>query len=308
MSLYPAGYFVRDIPVVASLTLPVGWKGATALRPTAISPNNKIIFEEVSHDTLINLPVFAGKYFRSDDLGHGVNLNTVADTPKELVIPPDVLAKHRALADQAVKLFGARHFDHYDFLHAVTDRLGGIGLEHHRSSENKNDPGYFIDWEASIAGHNLLPHEFIHSWNGKFRRGADLWTPDYRTPMQDSLLWVYEGQTQFWGHVLEAHSGLSTKQQVLDKLALIAANLDNLPGCQIASKGDRWSTRPSTRSCRAVAPSRGRAISAPRIITMKGYWFGPRPIRSCARKAGASDRWTISRTRFSASTTATLAR
>ena len=230
VSLYPAGYFVRDIPVVASLTLPVGWKGATALRPTAISPNNKITFEEVSYDTLIDSPVFAGKYFRSDDLGHGVTLNTVADTPKELVIPPDVLVKHRALADQAVKLFGARHFDHYDFLHAVTDRLGGIGLEHHRSSENKNDPGYFIDWEASLAGHNLLPHEFTHSWNGKFRRGSDLWTPDYRTPMQDSLLWVYEGQTQFWGHVLEARSGLSTKQQVLDKLALIAANLDNLPG------------------------------------------------------------------------------
>ena len=230
VSLYPAGYFVRDIPVVASLTLPIGWKGATALRPTAISPNNKITFEEVSYDTLIDSPVFAGKYFRSDDLGHGVTLNTVADTPKELVIPPDVLVKHRALADQAVKLFGARHFDHYDFLHAVTDRLGGIGLEHHRSSENKNDPGYFIDWEASLAGHNLLPHEFTHSWNGKFRRGADLWTPDYRTPMQDSLLWVYEGQTQFWGHVLEARSGLSTKQQVLDKLALIAANLDNLPG------------------------------------------------------------------------------
>jgi predicted metalloprotease with PDZ domain len=234
VSLYPAGYFVRDIPVVASLTLPAGWKAATALRPTASTSGsataNRITFGEVSYDTLIDSPVFAGKYFRADDLGHGITLNTVADAPKELVIPADVLAKHRALADQAVKLFGARHFDHYDFLHAVTDRMGGIGLEHHRSSENQNDPGYFIDWEASLNGHNLLPHEFTHSWDGKFRRGADLWTPDYRTPMRDSLLWVYEGQTQFWGYVLEARSGLSTKQQVLDKLALIAANLDNLPG------------------------------------------------------------------------------
>jgi len=123
-----------------------------------------------------------------------------------------------------------RHFDHYDFLHAVTDRMGGIGLEHHRSSENQNDPGYFIDWKKSLSDHNLLPHEFTHSWNGKFRRGADLWTPDFQTPMRDSLLWVYEGQTQFWGYVLEARSGLSTKQEVLDKLALVAAGLDNLPG------------------------------------------------------------------------------
>ena len=232
VSLYPAGYFVRDIPVVASLTIPAGWKAATALRPTATSLENRITFGEVSYDTLIDSPVFAGKYFRADDLGHGVTLNTVADSAKELVVAPAILAKHRALADQAVKLFGARHFDHYDFLHAITDRMGGIGLEHHRSSENQNDPGYFIKWEESLADHNLLPHEFTHSWDGKFRRGADLWTPDYRTPMQDSLLWVYEGQTQFWGHVLEARSGLSTKQQVLDKLALIAANLDNLPGRQ----------------------------------------------------------------------------
>ena len=230
VSLYPAGTFVRNIPVVASLTIPAGWKAATALRPTATTPGNRITFGEVAYDTLIDSPVFAGKYFRADDLGHGITLNTIADAPKELAVPAAVLAKHRALADQAVKLFGARHFDHYDFLHAITDRMGGIGLEHHRSSENQNDPGYFTDWDASVSDHNLLPHEFTHSWNGKFRRGADAWTPDYRTPMQDSLLWVYEGQTQFWGTVLEVRSGMSTKQQVLDKIALAAANLDNQPG------------------------------------------------------------------------------
>ena len=230
VSLYPAGTFIRNIPIVASLTLPAGWKAATALRPTEMSPDNHITYGEVAYDTLIDSPVFAGKYFRADDLGHGVTLNTVADASKELVVPPSVLAKHRALVDQAVKLFGARHFDHYDFLHAVTDRMGGIGLEHHRSSEDQNDPGYFTDWEASVAGHNLLPHEFTHSWDGKFRRPADLWTPDYRTPMQDSLLWVYEGQTQFWGTVLEARAGMSTKQQVLDKIALATADLDTQPG------------------------------------------------------------------------------
>jgi predicted metalloprotease with PDZ domain len=231
VSLYPAGYFTRQIPIQASLTIPAGWRAATALRPTE-NEGSRIDYGVVSYEVLQDSPVFAGKYFRADDLGHGVTLNTVADSPKELEVPADILAKHRALTDQAVKLFGARHFDHYDFLHAVTDRMGGIGLEHHRSSENQNDPGYFIDWKKSLADHNLLPHEFTHSWNGKFRRGADLWTPDFQTPMRDSLLWVYEGQTQFWGYVLEARSGLSTRQEVLDKLALIAAGLDNTPGRQ----------------------------------------------------------------------------
>ncbi len=237
VSLYPAGYFTRQIPIVASLTLPAGWQAATALRPTA-TQGSTLTYDQVSYEVLQDSPVFAGKYFRRDDLGHGVFLNTVADEAKQLVVPADVLQKHRNLVTQAVLLFGARHFDHYDFLHAVTEKMGGIGLEHHRSSENQNEPAYFTDFKGNLADHNLLPHEFTHSWDGKFRRGADLWTPDFRTPMRDSLLWVYEGQTQFWGYVLEARSGLSSKQDVLDKLAMVAAGLDNVPGRGWRPMGD----------------------------------------------------------------------
>jgi len=237
VSLYPAGYFTRQIPVSASVTYPKGWQSATALRP-ARTDGDTVTYGTVGYETLQDSPVFAGKYFRKDDLGQGVTLNTVADSAKELVVTPQVLQLHRNLVTQAIRLFGARHFDHYDFLHAITDRMGSIGLEHHRSSENQNEPGYFNDWEASKLDHNLLPHEFVHSWNGKFRRGADLWTPDFATPMRDSLLWVYEGQTQFWGHVLEARSGMATKQDKLDTLALIAARLDILPGRQWRSLDD----------------------------------------------------------------------
>ena len=229
VSLYPAGYFTRQIPVTATVTYPVGWQAATALRPTATS-GNIVTYETVNYEVLIDSPVFAGKYFRRDDLGNGVTLNTVADSAKELVIRPELLQLHRNLVDQSLKLFGAKHYDRYEFLHAITERMGPIGLEHHRSSENQNDPGYFLDWEASRLDHNLLPHEFVHSWDGKFRRPADLWTPDYRTEMRGSLLWVYEGQTQFWGHVLEARSGMMSKQDKLDRLAEIAARLDTLPG------------------------------------------------------------------------------
>ncbi len=232
VSLYPAGYFTRRIPVSASVTYPAGWQAATALRPVAgtSASGNTVTYQTVSYETLQDSPVFAGKYFRKDDLGLGVTLNTVADDPKELVIPADVLQKHRNLVTQSVKLFGSRPFDHYDFLHAITNRMGGIGLEHHRSSENQNDPSYFTDWKSSLPDHNLLPHELVHSWNGKYRRGADLFTPDFRVPMRDTFLWVYEGQTQFWGHVLEARSGMSSKSDIIDKMANIAAGIDNRAG------------------------------------------------------------------------------
>lgn len=231
VSMYPAGYYTRRIPIEATLKIPAGWQAATALTPArAATADNRIAYRVTDYETLQDSPVFAGKYFRSDDLGQGVTLATVADSAKELAAPDHVIAKHRALVDQAVKLFGARHFDHYVFLNAITDRMGGIGLEHHRSSENQNDPGYFIDWEGNPSDHGLLPHEFTHSWNGKYRRGKDLFTPDFRTPMRNSMLWVYEGQTQFWGWVLEARSGMGTKQNALDQLAGWAAQYGTLPG------------------------------------------------------------------------------
>ncbi|WP_426266255.1 M61 family metallopeptidase [Sphingomonas sp. LHG3443-2] len=254
VSLYPAGYFTRRIPVSATVNYPAGFQAATALRPIATS-GTRVTYNTVSYETLQDSPIFAGRYFRRDDLGQNVFLNTVADSPKELVVSADILQRHRNLVTQATRLFGTRQFDHYDFLHAVTDKMGGIGLEHHRSSENQNDPGYFTDWKASLADHNLLPHEFVHSWNGKHRRPADLFTPDFRMPMRDSLLWVYEGQTQFWGHVLEARSGMSSKAEVLDKMANIAAGLE-------LTRGREWRALVDTTNDPIISARRPKAWSS----------------------------------------------
>src|SRR6202171_5516101 len=108
--------------------------------------------------------------------------------------------------------------------------MGGIGLEHHQSSEDGTLPGYFTEWDRSADARGLLPHEYTHSWNGKFRRPADRWTPNFNVPMRDSLLWVYEGQTQYWGFVLAARAGLLTRQQALDALAATAATYDHRIG------------------------------------------------------------------------------
>jgi predicted metalloprotease with PDZ domain len=230
-SLYPAGYYVRQIPIQATLTVPNGWQVATALRPTKGSGSTSTItYNTVPYDVFVDSPALAGAYMRKWELSPDVTLNVAADNPRELAASEELIALHRRLVDQAVKTFGAQHYDHYDFLFSISNLLGGIGLEHHRSSENGVKTGYFTDWAAAQRDRNLLPHEYTHSWNGKYRRGADLWTPDYRMPMQDSLLWVYEGQTQFWGYVLDARSGMLSKQETLDALAAIAATYDATPG------------------------------------------------------------------------------
>jgi predicted metalloprotease with PDZ domain len=149
-----------------------------------------------------------------------------------LAATPGQIEAHRRLVTQAVKAFGSQHYDRYEFLVSLSNELGSIGLEHHRSSENGTRTDYFTAWDKNTPARNLLPHEFSHSWDGKFRRGADLWTPDYRQPMVGESLWLYEGQTQFWGYVLQARSGLVSKQDTLDGLAAIAGFYDTAPARQ----------------------------------------------------------------------------
>ncbi|MDE2299871.1 MAG: M61 family metallopeptidase, partial [Burkholderiales bacterium] len=212
-------------------------KYGTALEAAA-QRNDGVDFKPVSVEALIDSPVFAGRHFRRLDLDPDaltggrapVFLDVVADEAADLGVTPEQLAAHRALVTQADRLFGVRHYAHYDFLLALSDHLGEIGLEHHQSSENGVPPEYFTEWAKSSAGRDLLAHEYSHSWNGKFRRPADLWTPNTNTPMQDSLLWMYEGQTQFWGDVLAARSGLMPLKDARDNLASVAAWLEGRSG------------------------------------------------------------------------------
>jgi len=232
-SMYPAGYYVRNIPIQASVIVPSGWKVATALRPSAETAN-RVDYPVTSYEILMDSPLIAGAHYRKIPLSPDVTLDVIADNERELAATPEQIAAHKRLVEQAVRTFGAQHYDHYDFLLTISDNLGGEGLEHHRSSEDGVDLGYFTHWDERLRDRNLLPHEYSHSWDGKFRRGADLWTPDYRTKMEDSLLWVYEGQTQFWGYVLGARSGMLSKQDTLDALAATAATYS------VGTPGRQW--------------------------------------------------------------------
>ncbi len=238
MSLYPEGHYVRRIVVQPTVTVPEGWQVFTALDGQTRT-GNTLAWDATDYETLVDSPIFAGKYAKRWDVGENVKLDAVADAPKYLDIAPANLDRFERLVNEADALFGAQHFDHYDILLALTDRMGGIGLEHHRSAENQYEPEALIKWDEYDWDHNVVSHELVHSWNGKFRRPEGLWTPDYRTPMDDSLLWVYEGQTQFWGWILAARSGLQTKDTILGTIALAAANYaEGQPGREWRSVQD----------------------------------------------------------------------
>jgi predicted metalloprotease with PDZ domain len=234
--LYPAGYEARGISVQASLRLPPQWSQGSAL-VVAGQDQGVLQFKPVSLETLVDSPVFAGRNFRRVELDapnspRPVALNIVADQPEQLKASDAQLDAHRRLVQQADKLFGARHFTKYDFLLSLSEELGGIGLEHHESSENGVRTKYFENWDKSMGERDLLPHEYVHSWNGKFRRPRDLTTPHYNTPMQNTLLWLYEGQTQYWGKVLSARSTLVSAELIRDDLAQIAAAYEYRAGRQ----------------------------------------------------------------------------
>ena len=254
--LYPAGHYASQIRIAPTLTLPAGWRFGAAL-DGAQTAGDTTRFAETSLETLVDSPLFAGAHYRLVDLDAGarpVRLHLFADRPDLLEATDERLEAHRNVVQQAYRLFDSQHYDRYEFLLALTDRMGGTGLEHHRSSENAVDGIYFTDWDRAASERDLLPHEMVHSWNGKFRRPADLWTPNYETPMRGSLLWVYEGLTQYYGVVLAARSGLWSQAQAREALALTAATYQHRVGRQWRSVAD--TTLDPILSARRPAPWR----------------------------------------------------
>jgi predicted metalloprotease with PDZ domain len=229
--LYPKGWKSDDINYTASLKIPDGWKFGTPL-PIASQSGNEIHFSTCSLTTLVDSPVITGEFLKVVPLAQDplTEMDIAADSAAALDAPQFVWDNYKNLVDQAQKLFGAHHYRDYHFLYTLSDHVAHFGLEHHESDDSRVDERDLVDETGRKLAAGLLPHEYVHSWNGKFRRPYDLATPDYQQPMQDDLLWVYEGLTDYLGFVLTARSGLLSNEQDRDDLALTAARLDHLPG------------------------------------------------------------------------------
>ncbi len=231
--LYPGGVSAESLTYVATVQIPAGWKFGTAL-PVAREAGSTVEFKPASLVTLVDSPVLMGAYCRTIELAPDVSprhfLSVAADSKEALEISPEVLAHYNQLVREAHALFGSHHYREYHFLYALSEHLAYFGLEHHESSDNRYKERVFLDSDLRLAQADLLPHEFAHSWNGKYRRPADLTSAPFVEPMKTDLLWVYEGLTQYLGYVLAARSGLLTPEQARGYLALIAASLENEPG------------------------------------------------------------------------------
>ncbi len=232
--LYPAGFGSDRLSYSASLRLPAGWKFGSSLHVSQQS-GNEIHFAPVSLTMLVDGPVITGEFLKVVPLSAPgeeppAELDVAADSAAALDAPREVWEHYRNLVKQAGILFGAWHYTDYHFLLTLSDHVAHFGLEHHESNDSRIDERSLIEEDGRKVAAGLLPHEYVHSWNGKYRRPADLSTPDYEQPMQTDLLWVYEGLTSYLGDVLTARSGERTPALARDALAGIAADLDHRSG------------------------------------------------------------------------------
>lgn len=231
--LYPAGYPSRDIVYRPTLILPSGWRYATAL--TTVSRDaDTIHFAPITLNNLVDSPVISGRYFKQYNLSPGYPvhhyLDIVAQFQKAADFKPQVVKHYRNLIVQARRLFHSHHYDSYHFLLTLSNNVAHFGLEHHQSSDDRVEADTFLSPQTTMLAADLLPHEYTHSWNGKFRRPAKLWQPNFQIPEHTGLLWVYEGLTEYWGSVLAARSSLFTAKEFRERLALEVAGLNIEPG------------------------------------------------------------------------------
>ena len=265
-SLYPAGYYVRQIPVQASVIVPAGWKVATALRPSA--PDRQP--HRLSGDQLRDPDRFAADRRRAlppDPAQPDVALDVIADTPAELAATPEQIAAHKRLVEQAVKAFGAQHYDHYDFLLTISDNLGGNGLEHHRSSEDGVEPRLFHRLGKQAARPQPAAAR-IYATAGTASSAAP---PTCGRPtIARRCRTACCGSTK-----ARRNSGAmsSARARGCCRSRTRSTRSPRPPRptapARRAAPGGRWSTRPTIRSSPAGRRSRGAAGSAARIITAK---------------------------------------
>jgi len=227
--LYPAGTPAQQLTYAAKLLLPDGWKFGSPLIVDNQS-GNQISFKPISLDMLVDSPIIAGEYYRAIDItppGEPIHheLDMAADSQAALNMSPENQKQMVNLVSESGKLFGARHYREYHFLLALSDHVAHFGLEHHQSNDSRLPERALLMPSSGMSLGSLLAHEFVHSWNGKFRRPADLTVPYYEQPMETDLLWGYEGLTDCLGPMLAARSGLWTAEQYHEYLASIAATL-----------------------------------------------------------------------------------
>ncbi len=261
--LLPKGVDADTITTEASVLAPRDWQLACALDLQAQADGSTRL-EGTTLARLIDSPLQLGRYVKRVELSGSAPLPQLrhviaiaADSEAALTVPDEFAKGYQRLVAQAGMLFGSRMYRHYTWLLSLSDHVAHFGLEHHESSDDRvvedslSEPAY----RERVA--ELLAHEYVHSWNGKYRRPAGLLSPDYNKDMDGSLLWVYEGMTQFWGEVLPVRSGMVAPQAYREVLASKAGDFD-------LQVGNHW------------RPLADTAVAAQLLYDAPGAWANSR--------------------------------
>jgi len=251
--MYPNGAVADTFPVSATLKLPAGWSFGTAL-PVQSREGSAIAFQTVSLTTLVDSPLNASRFFKAVPLGGEHELDIAADSAAALAFPPEFLTGMQHLVSEGPALYGNKHYRNYHFLLTLSDTVEPNGIEHHESSDNRADEKYLTDPVDFKSFADLMPHEFSHSWNGKYRRPATLLVDDFQKPERTDLLWVYEGLNQYVGEVLTTRARLTSLRDQMEALAISAAQMD-------------------VQSGRSWRPMRDLADEAPLLYNAPGAYY-----------------------------------
>lgn len=230
--LYPRGIDKTELMIQPSVLLPPNWKKASSLQVTG-QTGDRVNFAPISLERLIDSPVLAGDFLRTIPLSSSwpAELDVTGDSQAAIDKVDDehaidIFAK---LIDQDRAMFGFRHWQKMHILVSESDARPYDGLEHEDSPYNAiEDAGLSKKSVLKKMGFPLLAHEQSHSWCGKYRRPAELYSKaDYQGPEQTSLLWVYEGLNEYIGMLLATRAGFNDQAYMRDYLGWTAADLSH---------------------------------------------------------------------------------
>jgi predicted metalloprotease with PDZ domain len=232
--LYPRGIDKRQLMIEPSILLPANWQQGSSLRVTG-QTGGRVNFAPVSLERLIDSPVLAGEFLRIVPLASAwsAELDITGDSQAAIDKADDAhaFAMFGKLIDQDRAMFGFRHWQTLHILVSQSEGRPFDGLEHEDSPYNGiGDAGLSKKDQLEKYGGWLLAHEQSHSWDGKYRRPAELYSkPDYQGPERTSLLWVYEGLNQYIGMLLATRAGFNDAAYVQEYLAWNAADFARQP-------------------------------------------------------------------------------
>jgi len=135
-------------------------------------------------------------------------------------------------------MWGPPEFTSYTFLiHFAADDHSGDGMEHLTSTQII-EPGALGDSGIYEDVLDTVSHEFFHVWNVKRLRPLELGPWDFTRPANTRGLWVAEGFTNYYGHLMQRRAGIWDDSRFFRRESNTITNIENAPGSKLMSAED----------------------------------------------------------------------